>query len=70
MSGPDDHRPAAKRFADEACRRRPSALGEFVQFLRHNKKWWLTPILIMLLLVGVLVILSSTAAAPFIYTLF
>ncbi|HEV3137921.1 MAG TPA: DUF5989 family protein [Pirellulales bacterium] len=70
MSGPDDHRSTAERFAEDANRRRPSALGEFVLFLRHNKKWWLTPIVIMLLLVGLLVILSSTAAAPFIYTLF
>ena len=46
----------------------PSLLGEFWQFLRHNKKWWLLPILIVLLVFGVLIFLSGTGAAPFIYT--
>ncbi|MGE3803223.1 MAG: DUF5989 family protein [Gemmataceae bacterium] len=45
-------------------------LAEFWEFLRHNKKWWLVPILIALLLFGVLILLSGTAATPFIYTLF
>jgi hypothetical protein len=45
-------------------------LAQLVDFLRHSKKWWLTPILAVLLLVGLLVVLGSTAAAPFIYTLF
>lgn len=60
----------ANRFADEANERRPSALAEIIDFLRHNKKWWLTPIVVVLLLIGALVILSGTAAAPFIYPLF
>jgi len=47
-----------------------SLLGDFWHFFRHNKKWWLLPPLAVLLLVGVLVWLSGTAAAPFIYTLF
>lgn len=47
----------------------PSLLREFVDFLRHNKKWWLLPILIVLLLFGVLIFLSGTGVAPFIYTL-
>ena len=45
-------------------------LGEFWAFLKHNKKWWLLPILVVLLLFGVLVLMSGSAAAPFIYTLF
>jgi hypothetical protein len=45
-------------------------LGEFWDFLTHIKKWWLLPILVVLLLFGGLVLLSGTAAAPFIYTLF
>ena len=47
----------------------PSLLAEFVDFLRHNKKWWLLPILIVLLVFGVLIFLSGTGVAPFIYTL-
>lgn len=40
-------------------------------FLRHRKKFWLLPIILILLLFGVIVVLASTSAiAPFIYTLF
>ena len=44
--------------------------GELWQFLRENKRWWMIPIITVLLIFGVLVFLSGTAAAPFIYTLF
>ena len=47
-----------------------SIAGEFWFFLSQTKKWWLLPIVIILLGFGVLVVLSGTAAAPFIYTLF
>jgi hypothetical protein len=39
-------------------------------FIRGRKKWWLLPLIIILLLMGILVILSNTPVAPFIYTLF
>ncbi|MGC8988912.1 MAG: DUF5989 family protein [Verrucomicrobiia bacterium] len=39
-------------------------------YLRENKKWWLLPIIVMLLVFGLLVFLSGTVLAPFIYTLF
>ena len=45
-------------------------IAELWLFLRHNKKWWLTPIIVLFLLLGVLVILGGTGAAPFIYTVF
>lgn len=45
-------------------------VAEYIGFLRQNKKWWLLPILLFLFVLGVLILLSSTAAAPFIYTLF
>ena len=47
-----------------------SLLRELWDFLRFNKKWWLLPIVITLLVLGLLMFLSGTAAAPFIYTLF
>ena len=47
-----------------------SLVAEFWSFLAQNKKWWLLPIVIVMLLLGTLMILSSTAASPFIYTLF
>ncbi len=45
-------------------------LGETWSFLKENKKWWLLPIVAVLILFGVLVLLSGSAVAPFIYTLF
>lgn len=49
----------------------PSTLvQEFMYFVVENKKWWLIPILLSFALIGLLVVLSSTGAAPFIYTLF
>jgi hypothetical protein len=50
--------------------KRVSMAGEFWVFLKQNKKWWLLPILLILLGLGVLVALSSTTLAPFIYPLF
>ena len=44
--------------------------GELWALLRAKKKYWLMPIVVVLLLLGALVILSGTAVAPFIYTLF
>ncbi|MSU21510.1 MAG: hypothetical protein EXS30_08945 [Pedosphaera sp.] len=44
--------------------------GEFVGMMKQNGKYWLIPIILILLLFGVLIILGSSAAAPFIYTLF
>jgi uncharacterized protein DUF5989 len=57
-------------FSERAAKQRTSLFKDFWDFLRQNRKWWLLPILICLLLLGVLIVLGSTAAAPFIYTLF
>ena len=57
-------------FAKEAEQAPTGLLREFLYFLRHNKKWWLIPIILVLLFVGILVVIDSSAAAPFIYTLF
>jgi len=56
-----------EQLAEQAS---PGFLMEFWDFLRNNKKWWLTPIVVILLMFGALMFLSGTAAAPFIYTLF
>lgn len=57
-------------FAREAEQPQSGLVREFWDFLKHNKKWWLTPIIVTLLLLGALLILGGTATAPFIYTLF
>lgn len=60
----------ARSFARKASAKQTGFLREFWLFLRENKKWWLTPLLVILLAFGVLVVLGGTAIAPFIYTLF
>ncbi len=46
-------------------------LGEFWQFLKQEKKYWLAPIVLVLVLLGLLLVFAqSSAVAPFIYTLF
>jgi hypothetical protein len=57
-------------FKDAANEHEVGILREFWEFLCHNKKWWLTPLIAMLLLFGALIALGGTVAAPFIYTLF
>jgi hypothetical protein len=63
-----------KKRADELQRQAeqapPSLAAEFIHFILHNKKWWLIPIVVVLLMLGLLVLLSGSGAAPFIYTLF
>lgn len=58
-------------FERAAAEKRGESLAvEFLAFLSYNKKWWMLPLLLVMLLLGVLVYLTSTGWAPFIYTLF
>ena len=50
-------------FAAQATESRTSLAGEFTDFLKENKKWWLAPIVIAILGLGLLVLLGGTAAA-------
>ena len=46
-------------------------LKEFWDFLKVRKKWWLTPIILVMVLLGALIVFSQgSTVAPFIYTLF
>ena len=48
-----------------------SVLGEIVQFLREEKKYWLVPIVVVFVVFGLLLVFAqSSAVGPFIYTLF
>jgi len=60
----------SKAFEDAAARPEASLVRELWDLVRHTKKWWLLPLLVALLLAGGLVLLSGSAAAPLIYTLF
>ena len=73
-SADDDLGAFVEARADELARqaegKSQGLLREYWEFLLHNKKWWLIPIIVALLLVGVLIVFGGSAAAPFIYTLF
>lgn len=56
-----------KSYANE---KRVGLVGELWSFLKYNKKWWLLPLLTILIGFGALIVLSGTAAGPFIYSLF
>ena len=48
-----------------------SIISELWDFLKVRKKWWITPIVVVLVLLGALIVFSQgSALAPFIYTLF
>jgi hypothetical protein len=59
-----------KDFARRASEAPPGLGAELVEFLRTSKKWWLTPIIVVLAIIGMLIVLGTTAAGPFIYALF
>ena len=58
-----------QEFQSAARRGRTGLTREFIDFLRHNKKWWLTPIILVILLVGVMIV-TMGGVGPFIYALF
>ncbi|MDR3714805.1 MAG: DUF5989 family protein [Puia sp.] len=46
-------------------------LRDFWLFLKERKKWWLLPLIVLIILITLFIVLgSSTALAPFIYSLF
>jgi hypothetical protein len=65
-----DEKKQADEFLEAGQGENQSIVGEFFSFMGENKKWWLTPFLIVFGLLGVLLALGATGAAPFIYTLF
>ena len=56
-------------FARRASNAASSMFQEYWYFLRHRKMWWMTPILLMVALLGLLVALSASGLAPFIYAI-
>jgi hypothetical protein len=46
-------------------------LKDLWAFMRVRKKFWLTPVILVMVLLGALLVLAQgSAVAPFIYTLF
>jgi hypothetical protein len=51
--------------------KRQSLLGEFWEFLKVRKRYWLLPVVLMLSLLGLVIVFTEgSAVAPFIYALF
>ncbi|MCG3129171.1 MAG: hypothetical protein CHACPFDD_04081 [Phycisphaerae bacterium] len=48
-----------------------SLVGDFIAFIKHEKKWWMIPLLAILLAIGGLIVFAAKSGlGPFIYTLF
>lgn len=60
--------PEQNPFEVEAEQAEMGLIAEFWDFIKHNKKWWLTPIIIIVLLMAGVILLGP--AAPFIYPMF
>jgi hypothetical protein len=44
---------------------------EILEFMRLRKRYWLTPVILVLLVIGLIIVFAAGSAfAPFIYTLF
>ncbi len=67
---PKEQAEVARSFEQQAAAPGRGLLSELADFLKHNKRWWLLPIVVVLLVVGLLVILSGSVLAPFIYPIF
>ena len=65
-----DDKTSKRSFEQLAEGEEQGLIAEFVQFLKENKKWWLTPILLVLGLLAIIGYLGATGVAPFIYSLF
>ena len=65
-----EHKPAPEDFAALAKGNRQGLFSEFFAFLKHNKKWWLLPLFILIGVLGVLVFMAGAGVGPFLYPLF
>ncbi len=68
-----DAKQQASNFAKAGQEERDTSIvTEFLRFLKHNKRWWMLPIFLVLLALGLIALLTSSAgvATPFIYSLF
>ena len=66
----DDKMADEKKTEFEELESQTGLIGEFIEFLFDNKKFWMIPILLVLALLGAVIIAGQSALAPFIYSLF
>lgn len=70
MSGQEKNSKRTNEFARHGEMKRGSFIGEFIHMVRSNRKWWMIPLILILVAFGVMMVLSSSGVAPFIYTVF
>lgn len=69
MNSPVDPEPE-DTFLSLAETSQPGLLRELADFLVHNKRWWLVPLIAVLLILGGMIVATSTAIIPAFYMLF
>ena len=67
---PSDARTEFEQQAQLARETASGPVSEFLYFLNQTRKWWMAPIILALLTAGALLVVSGTALAPLIYTVF
>jgi hypothetical protein len=65
-----DDSKGASEFARQAGTKRSSLLSDYLYLVKTNRKWWMLPLMGLLLAFGLLMVLVSTGAAPFLSTMF
>lgn len=61
---------SSDEFKKASNEKQASLVSEFMGFLKETRKFWLIPLILVLLALGALLVLTNSALAPFIYTLF
>lgn len=69
MNQPDDPQ-TDETFRSRAQSAQPGLLSELAEFMVHNKRWWLVPMIVVLLVLGLMIVVTNTAIVPGIYMLF
>ena len=70
MEAPGKGPTEESEFTRQAGTKRSSFLSDYLFLLKTNRKWWMLPLIALLLSFSLLMVLVSTGAAPFIYTMF
>lgn len=70
MSSPNQRGQDENEFLRQGQENRTGFISEYLHMLGQNKKWWMLPLILILLGFGIMMVLSSSGVAPFIYTLF
>jgi hypothetical protein len=67
---PQNASKGARDFSEQYNVPSRSVVSQLGQFVAATGKWWLLPVFLALAIAAILIVLGSTAAAPFIYTIF